>query len=167
LQECQPGEGHTSLSKSRSRSTCHDHNLEGCTPHVFCRNVSNFNANIFGAWHQSIKIEVLEVNGAEMCAWARKHAVEKKLDKFKGCSVGSHIARKAMQLPPIVMQVQSGSSFSERTLHTTMVWQISFFLWHGMSWQLIRKKVLVPATRFVLGEGPVPMPWHSRPSSLV
>ncbi len=30
-----------------------------------------------------------------MCAWARKHAAEKKLDKFKGCGGGSHIAREA------------------------------------------------------------------------
>jgi hypothetical protein len=29
-----------------------------------------------------------------MCTWARKHAVEKKLGKFKGCSVGSHVARE-------------------------------------------------------------------------
>ncbi len=37
----------------------------------------------------------LEVNGAETCAWARKHAVEKKLDKFKGRGVGSHVAQEA------------------------------------------------------------------------
>jgi hypothetical protein len=30
-----------------------------------------------------------------MCAWTRKHAVEKKLNKFKGCGVGSHVAREA------------------------------------------------------------------------
>jgi hypothetical protein len=41
--------------------------------------VSNFNADVFGVWHHSIKVEVLEVNGAETCTWARKHAVEKKL----------------------------------------------------------------------------------------
>ncbi len=28
-------------------------------------------------------------------AWARKHAVEKKLEQFEGCSVGSHIAQEA------------------------------------------------------------------------
>jgi hypothetical protein len=43
----------------------------------FCRNVSNFNADVFGVWHWSVKVEVLEVNGAEPCTWARKHAVEK------------------------------------------------------------------------------------------
>jgi hypothetical protein len=61
----------------------------------FHQNVSNFNADIFGVWHWSIEVEVLEVDGAESCAWVRKHIVEKKLDKFKGCSVGSHIARDA------------------------------------------------------------------------
>jgi hypothetical protein len=34
------------------------------------------------------------VNRAETCAWARKHAVEKKLNKFEGRGVGSHIARE-------------------------------------------------------------------------
>jgi hypothetical protein len=56
----------------------------------FCRIVSNFNADVFGVWHWSIKVEVLEV-----CAWARKHAVETRLDKFEGCCVGSHVAREA------------------------------------------------------------------------
>jgi hypothetical protein len=39
--------------------------------------------------------KVLEVDGAEPCAWARKHAVKKKLDKYEGHGVGSHIAREA------------------------------------------------------------------------
>jgi hypothetical protein len=60
----------------------------------FSCNVSNFNAGIFGVWHWSIKVEVLEVDGAETCTWARKHAVEKKLDKFEGCGVGSHVAQE-------------------------------------------------------------------------
>jgi hypothetical protein len=61
----------------------------------FFRNVSNFNLDVFGVWHWSIEVEVLEVNGAEPCTWARKHAVEKKLDKFEGGGVGSHVAREA------------------------------------------------------------------------
>jgi hypothetical protein len=43
----------------------------------FCRNVSNFNADVFRVWHWRIRVEVLEVNGAEPCAWAREHTVEK------------------------------------------------------------------------------------------
>ncbi len=42
-----------------------------------------------------MEVEVLEVYGAEPCAWARKHAVEKNLDKFEGHGVGSHVAREA------------------------------------------------------------------------
>jgi hypothetical protein len=61
----------------------------------FHQDVSNFNADVFGVWHWSIKVEVLEVDGAETCAWARKHAVEKKLDKFEGRGVGSHVAWEA------------------------------------------------------------------------
>jgi hypothetical protein len=30
-----------------------------------------------------------------MCAWARKHTVEKQLEEFKGCGVGSHVTREA------------------------------------------------------------------------
>jgi hypothetical protein len=61
----------------------------------FHRNVSNYNGDVFAIWHWSIKEEVLEVDGAEPCTWARKHTVEKKLDKFKGRSVGSHLTREA------------------------------------------------------------------------
>jgi hypothetical protein len=61
----------------------------------FCWNVNNFNADVFRVWHWSIKVEVLEVDGAEPCTWARNHTVEKKLDKFKGCGVGSHVAWEA------------------------------------------------------------------------
>jgi hypothetical protein len=61
----------------------------------FHRNVNNFNADIFGVWYWSIEIDVLEVDGSEPSALARKHAVKKKLDKFKGCGVGSNISREA------------------------------------------------------------------------
>jgi hypothetical protein len=30
-----------------------------------------------------------------LCAWARKHAVEKQFDKFKGHGVGSQVTREA------------------------------------------------------------------------
>ncbi len=61
----------------------------------FRRNVSNFNADVFGVWYLSIEVEVLEVDVAETCARARQHTVEKKLDKFEGRGVGSHVAREA------------------------------------------------------------------------
>ncbi len=61
----------------------------------FLWNVCNFNAYIFRVWHHSIEVEVLEVDGSETCAWAREHAVEKELDEFKGCGVGSHVPREA------------------------------------------------------------------------
>jgi hypothetical protein len=121
----------------------------------FHRDVSSFNADLFGVWHWSIEVEVLEVDGAEMCTWAREHAVEKKLDKFEGCGVGSHFAREADVIAAnhyvsAIRIIFSGCTshaiaanhyasairiiFSGRTLHTTMVWQISFHLWHGMLW---------------------------------
>ncbi len=61
----------------------------------FCWNVSNFNADVFRVWHWSNEVENLEVDGAETCDQARKHAVEEKLDKFKGSGVGSHVTREA------------------------------------------------------------------------
>jgi hypothetical protein len=61
----------------------------------FCQNVCNFNADIFRVGHWGIKVEVFEVDGAKMCTWAREQAVEKQLDKFKGCGVGSHITQEA------------------------------------------------------------------------
>jgi hypothetical protein len=66
----------------------------------FCQNISNFNLDVFGVWHWSIKVEVLEVDGSEPCAWARKYAVEKKIDKFERGSVGSHVAREADAIAP-------------------------------------------------------------------
>jgi hypothetical protein len=78
-------------------------------------NVSNFNVDVFGVWHWSIKVEVLEVNGAETCTWARQHAVEMKLDMFR-------------EADAIAVDCYAGSIriiCSGCTLHTTMVWQIS------------------------------------------
>ena len=61
----------------------------------FCHKICNFNVDIFRVRHQSIEVEVLEVDGAETCTWAREHAVEKQLDKFEGRGVGFHVTREA------------------------------------------------------------------------
>jgi hypothetical protein len=61
----------------------------------FCLNVCDFYADIFRVRHWGIEVEVFEVNGAEACAWAREHTVEKQLDKFKGCRVGSNVTQEA------------------------------------------------------------------------
>ncbi len=61
----------------------------------FCGNVCNFNADILRVRHRSIEVEILEVNGAETCTWARKHAAEKQLDMLEGHGVGSHITQEA------------------------------------------------------------------------
>jgi hypothetical protein len=98
----------------------------------FRQNVCNFNADIFRVRHQSIKVEVFEVDGAKTCAWVRKHAVEKQLDKFKGRGVGSHVTWKAYAIAANDDVGAIRSSFSGRTSHTTMVGQISFPLLTGM-----------------------------------
>jgi hypothetical protein len=100
----------------------------------FRQNVSNFNAEVFGVWHWSIEVEVLEVDGADPCTWAKKQPVGKKLDKFKGHGVGSHVAWEADAIATDHYAGAIRIIFSSRTSHTTMVWQISFCLWHGMLW---------------------------------
>jgi hypothetical protein len=98
----------------------------------FHQNVCNFNADIFKVRHQGIKVEVFQVNGAEACTWAREHAAEKQLYKFKGRGVDSHITQEA---DAIAADGNAGAIriiFFSCTSHTTMVWQISFHLWTRM-----------------------------------
>ena len=94
--------------------------------------VGDLDADICRVGHWRVKVEVLEVNGAEARSFAREHTIEQQLEEFKGRSVGANVTRKQMQLPPMAMRVQSGSSLSGRTSQTTMVWRISFCLWAGM-----------------------------------
>jgi hypothetical protein len=53
-----------------------------------------FDADILRIGHWGIKIEVLEVDGAEAHAFAREHTVEEHLEEFKRCSVGANITRE-------------------------------------------------------------------------
>jgi hypothetical protein len=133
----------------------------------FRQNVSNFNADIFRVRHWSIEVEILEVDGAETCAWARKHAVENKLDKFKGHGVDSNVTREADAI------VTNGDASAIRII---LFW-LHFTYHHGvadfltlMDWDVMvvnkEEGIIVPTTCFVWGEESVPMPWHSRWSSL-
>jgi hypothetical protein len=129
-------------------------------------NVCNFNAEIFRVRHWSIKVEILEVYGAEMCAWARKHAVEKKLDKFKGRGVGSHVTQKA---DAIAANGDAGAIgiilfWPHFTYHHGVA---EFLLFMDQDVVVVDKKEGVSACNpFLLGEEPVPMPWQRHPSSL-
>ena len=69
--------------------------------------------------------------------------------------------------PAIVMQVRLGSALSGQKVHKTLEKAI-YFLWsRGMFSYRMGWKVFVPSTRCLEGsDGLVPMPWHSRPSSL-
>jgi hypothetical protein len=42
----------------------------------FCWDVRDFDADILGVGHWGIKVEVLEVDGAEACIFARENAVD-------------------------------------------------------------------------------------------
>ena len=52
-----------------------------------------FDADILRIGHWGIKIEVLEVDGAEACAFAREHTVEEQLEEFEGRRVSADISR--------------------------------------------------------------------------
>jgi hypothetical protein len=59
----------------------------------FIWDVRELDANIFRLEHRHVKVEVLEVDGAEPGAFPGEHAVEEELDEVnQGCD-GTHIAR--------------------------------------------------------------------------
>ena len=69
--------------------------------------------------------------------------------------------------PTIVMWVRLGLALSGRKVQTTFEKAISFLRSRGMFSYQMGWKVSVPSTRCLEGsDGLVPMPWHSRPSSL-
>jgi len=58
----------------------------------FGRDVCDFDADILRIRHWGIKVEVLEVDGAELCTFAREDTVEQQLEEFKGRGVGADIS---------------------------------------------------------------------------
>ncbi len=61
----------------------------------FIWDVGELDAHIFGIWHRSVKVEVLEINGAKPSAFPGEDTIEEEFDKFQGCGVGANIARVA------------------------------------------------------------------------
>ena len=59
------------------------------------RDISEFDADIFGIRHGGVQIEVLDVYGAEAGPLSGEDTVEEQFDKFKRCGVGANIARVA------------------------------------------------------------------------
>ncbi len=55
--------------------------------------VGDLDADIFRVRHWRVKVEVLEVNGAEARLFAREHTIEQQLEEFKGRSVGANMRR--------------------------------------------------------------------------
>jgi hypothetical protein len=95
--------------------------------------VCDFDVDILRVGHWGIEVEVLEADGAEACAFAREHTVEEQLEEFKGRGVGANIPLKTDAIATDGDVGTIRSSLSGRTSHITMVWQISFHLWEGMS----------------------------------
>ena len=59
----------------------------------FCWDVCDFDADILRIGHWGIKVEVLEVNGAESRTVAREHTVEEHLEEFEGRGFSANISR--------------------------------------------------------------------------
>ncbi len=57
----------------------------------FSWDVCDFDADLFRIGHWGIKVEVLEVDGAEARAFEREHTVEEHFEEFKGRGVGANI----------------------------------------------------------------------------
>ena len=58
----------------------------------FGQDVCDFDADILRIGHWGIEVEVLEVNGAEACTFAREHTVEEQLEEFEGGCVRADIS---------------------------------------------------------------------------
>jgi hypothetical protein len=58
----------------------------------FGRDVCDFDADILRIGYWGIEVEVLEVDGAELSAFAREDTVEQQLEEFKGHGVGADIS---------------------------------------------------------------------------
>jgi hypothetical protein len=99
----------------------------------FCQNVCNFNADTLRVRHRNIEVEVLELMELKRAPGQESTLLRSSLMCSWDTVLVPTSPDKQMQLPPMVMQVQSGSSFSGCTSHTTMVWQISFCSWTRMS----------------------------------
>jgi hypothetical protein len=89
----------------------------------FLRDVRELDAHIFGIGHRSIKVEVLQVNGAEPCAFPGEDTVEEEFDKFKGCGVGANVARVAN---PVATDSDTGA------VRVILLWA-NFTDHHGMT----------------------------------
>ncbi len=59
------------------------------------RDVQDFDANVFGLGHGSIKVEVLKVNGAKAGNFLREDTVKEELENLQQRCVSTHIARVA------------------------------------------------------------------------
>ncbi len=60
-----------------------------------CRYVRDLDADVFRVGHGSVKVKILQVDGAELCTLPGEDTVEEKFDEFKGGGVGANVARVA------------------------------------------------------------------------
>jgi hypothetical protein len=58
-------------------------------------NVQDFDANKFRLGLGCVYVEGLKINGAKGCTFPQEYTVEKELEQFQGCCVGTHIPRVA------------------------------------------------------------------------
>jgi hypothetical protein len=94
--------------------------------------MSDFDVGIFWVGHMGIKVEVLEVNGAEASPFPRQNTVEKELGKFKRPCVGAAVTWVAYAIATngdagAIRIVFLGSNFA---YHQGVTYFFSFVGWY-------------------------------------
>ncbi len=119
--------------------------------------VGDLDADIFRVGHWSVKVEIFEVNGAEVRSFAREHTIEHQLEEFKGCSVGANVPRETDAIASDG-DVRMIRIVFIRTHLTNNHGVAYFFSFVGRDVMIIKmiKKVLVLSTRLESGVVPEP-----------
>jgi hypothetical protein len=107
--------------------------------------VQDCDANIFRLGHGSVKVEILQVNGAKACTFLRDYTVEEELEKLQGRCVSTQISRVANAV------ATNGDPFVVRVI---LVWT-DFTYNHGMAYflSLVRRDVVVVNAKERVGTG--------------
>jgi hypothetical protein len=109
------------------------------------RDAQDFDANIFGLGHGSVKVEVFKVDGAKACTFLIQYTVEEELEKLQQHCVSTHIARVADAV------ATNGYPCAVRVV---LVWT-DFTYNHGMAYflSLVQQDVVVVNAEERVGTG--------------
>ena len=117
--------------------------------------VQDFDANVFGLRHVSVKVEVFKVNGAKAGTFLTEYTVEEELEKLQQCCVCTHISRVA----------DAVATNCDLCAVRVILFRTDFTYNHGMANypSLVRRDVMVVdvkehvGTGYTLGVGGLPL----------